>query len=90
MTNNTQGCVIMTINEIPLNIPPSSGLQALRLRKVQEKTGLCKSAIYAKAKVGQFPAPIKLGGSRTSGWLEHEVDFWLHQQIQASRIGGVV
>ena len=76
----------MTINEIPLNIPPSSGLQALRLRKVQEKTGLCKSAIYAKAKVGQFPAPIKLCNGRSSAWLEHEVDFWLHQQIQASRI----
>ena len=80
----------MTINEVPLNIYSSSGLQALRIKNVQEKTGLCKSAIYAKAKVGQFPAPIKLGGSRTSGWLEHEIDFWLHQQIQASRIGGVV
>jgi prophage regulatory protein len=67
-----------------------SNLKALRIKNVQEKTGLCKSAIYAKAKVGQFPAPIKLGGSRTSGWLEHEIDFWLHQQIQASRIGGVV
>ena len=67
-----------------------SNLKALRIKNVQEKTGLCKSAIYAKAKVGQFPAPIKLGGSRTSGWLEHEIDFWLHQQIQASRIGCVV
>ena len=67
-----------------------SNLKALRIKNVQEKTGLCKSAIYAKAKVGQFPAPIKLGGSRTSGWLEHEVNFWLHQQIQASRVGGVV
>jgi len=64
-------------------------LRALRLKQVQDRTGLCRSAIYAKAKSGDFPSPIKLGGGRSSAWLEHEVDQWLQQQVLASRrIGG--
>lgn len=60
-------------------------LKILRIKQVIDKTGLCRSAIYAKAKTGQFPSPIKLGNGRSSGWLEHEVDLWLQQQIQSSR-----
>lgn len=66
----------------------SHNLRALRLRQVQAITGLCRSAIYAKAKSGDFPPPIKLGGGRSSAWLEHEVEQWLQQQILASRGNG--
>ena len=60
-------------------------LMVLRLNKVKAKSGLCRSAIYAKAKAGEFPAPIKLGNGRSSGWLEHEVQEWLIKQIESSR-----
>jgi prophage regulatory protein len=61
--------------------------RALRLKQVLARTGMCRSAIYAKAKCGEFPSPIKLGGGRSSAWLEHEVEEWLQQQILASRGG---
>ena len=60
-------------------------LKAIRLKQVLVKTGLCRSAIYAKAKAGEFPTPIKLGGGRSSAWLEHEIDYWLKLQVQISR-----
>lgn len=66
----------------------SNSLKALRLKQVQEKTGLCRSAIYAKAKAGLFPSPIKLGAGRSSAWLEHEVDGWIQEQVDASRRNG--
>lgn len=65
-----------------------NNLKALRLKQVQAKTGLCRSAIYAKAKTGLFPSQIKLGCGRSSAWLEHEVDLWLQQQINSSRKTG--
>ena len=39
----------------------------LRCQEVQQKVGLKKSAIYAGAKDGSFPKPIKLG-PRTTAW----------------------
>jgi len=56
----------------------------LRVRKVEEKTGLKKSSIYAMVKDGRFPEQIKLG-PRASGWVEEEVDAWIDKQIAASR-----
>ncbi len=66
----------------------SHNLKALRLKQVQLQTGLCRSAIYAKAKAGVVPSPIKLGGGRSSAWLEHEICQWLHQQVEATRKTG--
>jgi prophage regulatory protein len=35
---------------------------------------------------GTFPKPIQLGGKRVSvGWLEHEIDAWIKEQIDLSR-----
>lgn len=70
-----------------INAPIDGGksLKALRLNQVIDKTGLSRSAIYAKAKSKEFPTPIKLGSGTSSAWLEHEVDNWLAQQIHASR-----
>lgn len=61
-------------------------LKALRLNQVIEKTGIPASTIYAKAKIGDFPKPIKLGNGRSSAWLEHEIDQWLVEQIEISRL----
>lgn len=82
--NNTLGGVIMT-NQTN----QKSHIRALRLSQVIEKTGIPASTIYAKAKIGDFPKPIKLGNGRSSAWLEHEVDQWLVEQIELSRLSEV-
>ena len=55
----------------------------INLSAVEDKTALKKSSIYAKAKAGDFPAPIKLGVKTV--WIESEIDAWLDAQIAAWR-----
>ena len=57
----------------------------LRLPEVKTITGISRSNIYLKMAEGTFPKPIKLGGQRAIGWLEHEIDEWVAKQIQQSR-----
>lgn len=50
----------------------------LRLPEVLQKTGLKKSSIYASAKAGTFPKPVKVG-ARAIAWYAHEVDEWINE-----------
>jgi len=52
----------------------------IRLSEVLEKTGLCRSAIYAQIRAGKFPKQIKLT-ERSSGWLESEVNQWIEARV---------
>ncbi len=67
---------------------PQSGtsqyLSILRLGKVRSFTGLSRSTIYLRISLGTFPAPIPLGG-RAVGWLEHEIQDWLRDRVEACR-----
>jgi prophage regulatory protein len=65
------------------------GVSVLRLPAVKARVGLGKSSIYAGIKKGTFPAPIKLS-ERASGWLEHSIDAFLAERINASRSGASV
>ena len=56
----------------------------IRLPQVKAMVGLGRSSIYDKIKRGEFPKQIKLG--RSSGWVEAEVQTWISEQIQASRL----
>jgi prophage regulatory protein len=56
----------------------------LRLPRVVERTGLSRSSIYAKAKTGAFPKPVKLG-ARTSAWVASEVQEWMECRVLISR-----
>jgi prophage regulatory protein len=67
--------------QFSINETVGAQLRALRLKQTIAKSGLCRSAIYAKAAKGEFPAPFKLGNSRASAWWEHEVDAWLLDQM---------
>lgn len=55
----------------------------LRLQKVIEKTGKCRSGIYADIKVGRFPIQRKIG-KRAVGWSYLEVQ----KYIQITLSGG--
>ena len=57
----------------------------LRLPEVKEKVKLARSSIYLRIANGGFPSPISLGG-RAVGWLEADIEQWLEQQIQTSRV----
>lgn len=56
----------------------------IRRPEVEQRTGLQKSAIYQRAKLGTFPRPIKIGTYNVA-WLEHEVDAWIDEQVAKSR-----
>jgi prophage regulatory protein len=61
-------------------------LRILRRPDVERRTGLSRSTIYMYMDEGTFPKPIQLGGKRVSvGWLEHEIDAWIQEQIDMSR-----
>ena len=57
----------------------------LRLPTVKDRTGLSRSTIYLRMSQGSFPKPISLGG-RAIGWLENEIDEWIVERIEQSRI----
>lgn len=55
----------------------SNRIQVIRLQQVMAKTLMSRSTIYSYVEQGKFPAPFKLGGTRSSGWLEADIDAWL-------------
>ncbi|WP_116964340.1 helix-turn-helix transcriptional regulator [Fastidiosibacter lacustris] len=57
-------------------------LNIIKLPLVVEKTSLSTASIYRLAKVGKFPAPVKLS-ERSSGWLESDVNQWIDNRIKA-------
>ena len=48
----------------------------LRLKAVQERTGLCRTTLYRKMQNGTFPKNIKIS-TRCTGWRESAVAEWL-------------
>lgn len=57
----------------------------IRLPAVKNKTGLARSTIYLQIKQGTFPKPVSLGG-RTVGWVESEIETWVTDHIEESRM----
>lgn len=56
----------------------------LRRKQVEARTGLPRSTMYQRMAEGTFPQPISLG-PRAVGWLDCEIDAWIHEQIEHSR-----
>lgn len=54
--------------------------QLLRLRQVEQKTGLKRSQIYLYMKEGAFPRSIKIGPASVA-WLESEIDEWINKKL---------
>ena len=52
----------------------------LRLKQVEDKTGLKRSQIYAYMKLKQFPASVKIGPASVA-WLEKEIDDWVEEKL---------
>jgi prophage regulatory protein len=59
-----------------------SGINALRLPKVIDKTGLSRTHIYRLVQLGKFPKPSLLT-ERVSAWNEADIDTWLAEKFAA-------
>ncbi len=64
-----------------------TNFRILRLKQVENRTGLKRSTIYNRISLGTFPKQISLGGDRAIGWLESEINDWIQQRIINSRHG---
>ena len=58
----------------------------LRLPQVKNQTGLSRSSIYQRIAENKFPRQIGLGGARAVGWLESDIQNWIKQRLEASRV----
>ena len=43
-----------------------------------------RSTLWSKAKSGEFPKPVKLGG-RSSAWVKSEIEQWVQARINARK-----
>lgn len=56
------------------------GERLLRMDEVELRTGLKKSALYAKIKRGEFPVPVRIT-ARCVAFPESRVDAWIESLI---------
>jgi prophage regulatory protein len=72
--------------ELPLfamvQASPAPPLKIMRLPEVIARVGLKRASIYRFIGEGRFPKALSLG-PRAVGWLEHEIDSWLAERLQA-------
>jgi prophage regulatory protein len=55
----------------------------LKMRTLVALTGRSRSTIYALIGKGEFPPPLRDGGSRCSRWLASDVSRWLDARAKA-------
>ncbi|QPD06398.1 MAG: Transcriptional regulator, AlpA family (modular protein) [Candidatus Nitrospira kreftii] len=66
---------------MPDTIQPSP--LVLRLKDLQRRLALSRSAIYARMAAGDFPPPIQLG-PRAIGWRQADIDAWVESRTRQS------
>ncbi len=54
----------------------------IKLQEVQRRSGLSKTEIYEKMKIGEFPDRVLIS-IRAVGWVESEIETWVQNKIQA-------
>ena len=57
----------------------------LRIADVQERIGVSRGTIYTFINNGTFPQKIQLG-ARAVGFLSSDIDAWLDERIEASKV----
>nr|SPS05717.1 Phage transcriptional regulator, AlpA (modular protein) [Candidatus Nitrotoga fabula] len=63
------------------------GNRFIKLKEVQQLTGLSRSSIYQFIQDGTFPKQIRTG-ERAVAWIENEIHRWMNDRIAASNLGG--
>jgi len=54
-------------------------MKFIRLRQVEERTGLSDTTIWRYERTGNFPARRRLGPNAVA-WVEDEVDAWIESR----------
>ena len=57
----------------------------LSIENVLDATGFKKSTMYRWISEGRFPKPIKIGNSRSSRWIDKDVEQWINEQISSHK-----
>lgn len=65
-------------------MPTEQSPNLIRLPEVQRMTGLRRSMIYALAKRGDFPKPIRIT-ERCVAWPEPAVRTWIAERMEAAQ-----
>lgn len=60
---------------------PQTRTAILRRKEVEARTGMARSTIYDRIAKGTFPAPVPLGGGKSVGWVEQEIQDFLDSCI---------
>jgi prophage regulatory protein len=55
----------------------------IRKPAVQQKTGLSDTTIWRLERAGKFPARLQITEAGSVGWVEGEVDRWVHERVRA-------
>lgn len=61
--------------------PAEKPRRFLRMTEVIQRVGMSKTAIYARIRAKNFPAPVPLGGGMVA-WVESELDAWMDARVQ--------
>ncbi len=59
-------------------------VQLLRMKQVNERTGLSRGGVTSLIEKGTFPMPIKIT-QKSIAFIKSEIDEWIDQQIKLSR-----
>ncbi|MHA3977425.1 helix-turn-helix transcriptional regulator [Halovulum sp. GXIMD14794] len=51
--------------------------------EVEQRTGLSRSSIYEKMRLGEFPRPVRIG-KRAVAWRADDVDGWIESREVAA------
>jgi prophage regulatory protein len=62
---------------------PKSKIVSLAIAR--ERTLRSRTSIYNDIKCGRFPIPIQIGARRI-GFLESDIDAWIEERVQRSKI----
>lgn len=62
----------------------SADVYLLRIAEVCRRTGLSKSTIYQRERVGEFPSKIKIG-KRASAWRSDEIAAYIERSTALTR-----
>jgi prophage regulatory protein len=55
-------------------------MRIIKREEVSHKTGLERSAIYQRVKLGTFPRQVQMG-PKSVGWIEEEVEQWIAERV---------
>ena len=57
----------------------------LRLRAVEDATGLKRATLYRLIQSNDFPRPIQLTGARAVAWVQSDEENWIQARIATAK-----